>query len=327
LVRIKGGWVKAEDIQKGDKVRILADECPQCGKRMPFFKKWCSHTCQSRAVTEMQWSDPDHRRNLQKKISQSMNRQYRLGLRDADKGLEAAHASMHRRVAKGIFALQRPDIRRKIKLVTNTPEMRKASSLRMKLHNPMAIPEVRARAAKSLRRTLMFHPERSGNAALAKKGFVSSLERKMATLLDKIGLKYIQQKSIGPYFADFALPQLRIVIECDGEYWHAKSKEKGQIRQRVIEAHGWMVLRYTGTQINKCLEEVESEILRVVGNHQDKYLTMDAEIVKVEHWKVRKARQLWNLSVDEDESYIVNGFVVHNCRCALIPVVDVEGVN
>jgi len=29
---------------------------------------------------------------------------------------------------------------------------------------------------------------------------------------------------------------------------------------------------------------------------------------------------LYNLSVDEDESYVANGFVVHNCRCVAIPI-------
>lgn len=30
--------------------------------------------------------------------------------------------------------------------------------------------------------------------------------------------------------------------------------------------------------------------------------------------------RLWNLAVKEDESYIANGIVVHNCRSLLIPL-------
>lgn len=29
---------------------------------------------------------------------------------------------------------------------------------------------------------------------------------------------------------------------------------------------------------------------------------------------------LWNLAVEDDESYIANGVVVHNCRSLLIPI-------
>jgi hypothetical protein len=33
---------------------------------------------------------------------------------------------------------------------------------------------------------------------------------------------------------------------------------------------------------------------------------------------------LWNLAVEGDESYIANGFVVHNCRSLLIPITKYE---
>jgi hypothetical protein len=37
----------------------------------------------------------------------------------------------------------------------------------------------------------------------------------------------------------------------------------------------------------------------------------------------RKSEQkkVYNFSVEEDESYVLNGIVSHNCRCRLVPVV------
>lgn len=43
---------------------------------------------------------------------------------------------------------------------------------------------------------------------------------------------------------------------------------------------------------------------------------------------IRKKRisteTLWNLAVEGDESYIANGFAVHNCRSVLIPITRFE---
>ena len=33
---------------------------------------------------------------------------------------------------------------------------------------------------------------------------------------------------------------------------------------------------------------------------------------------------VYNLGVDEDESYIANGIIVHNCRCFTIPLTRYE---
>ena len=37
--------------------------------------------------------------------------------------------------------------------------------------------------------------------------------------------------------------------------------------------------------------------------------------------KIEKPTTLYNLSVEDDESYIANGIVVHNCRCTLVPII------
>ncbi len=42
----------------------------------------------------------------------------------------------------------------------------------------------------------------------------------------------------------------------------------------------------------------------------------DFEVVAVNSYVLKKAKMLYNLSVEEDESYIAKGFVVANCRCS-----------
>lgn len=41
-------------------------------------------------------------------------------------------------------------------------------------------------------------------------------EREMETAVAAMGFAYERQKTIGPWFADFAVPELRLVIEVDG---------------------------------------------------------------------------------------------------------------
>jgi intein/homing endonuclease len=52
-------------------------------------------------------------------------------------------------------------------------------------------------------------------------------------------------------------------------------------------------------------------------------------IVSIRKYKT-KVPYLYNLSVEKDESYIANGYVVHNCRCAwngVIPEKMMKGVK
>ena len=69
--------------------------------------------------------------------------------------------------------------------------------------------------------------------------------------------------------------------------------------------------------VNSAKRLWENEIVHEECND---YRFFDAEIKKVEKWTLRKPRTLFNLSVEGDESYVAKGFVVHNCRCVLLPV-------
>ena len=46
---------------------------------------------------------------------------------------------------------------------------------------------------------------------------------------------------------------------------------------------------------------------------------MNKEIESIKKWKVTHPRTLFNLSVEQDESYMAKGIVVHNCRCLALP--------
>jgi len=152
---------------------------------------------------------------------------------------------------------------------------------------------------------------RLGSSKMGQKGFMSGIEQQMKAILDDFEVNYITQMSVKQFFVDFGLPEYKIAIEVDGLYWH-QDKEKDLRRQREIEAEGWFVLRFDENEM-KYEGDVSDEVGRILANHNGEYSFMDAEIVKVNKWNLKSSRRLYNFSVEEDESYIAKGFVVHNC--------------
>jgi len=138
----------------------------------------------------------------------------------------------------------------------------------------------------------------SGHPILTDKGWISAGELKSG---DKVVLLSHKCKRV------------------DGSYWH-KDKEKDNIRQKNIEGEGWQVFRFGEDQINKNFGCVEKEVLRIASNHKELYQFSEYEICVINKWRLKKARTLYNFSVEEDESYIARGFVVHNCRSTTIPI-------
>lgn len=315
-------WIEAKDVQKDHQLIILATQCQRCGELIPYYRKYCSLSCRSKDITDKQWSNPEHRQIVSQKASLQLKKEYANGTRNKQEITKAANKKVRLLAKQGKCIFQQEHIREKIRQVTNTVEMRKASSDRMKKNNPMTDPAICKKATISLIQYLEEHPEKRLNARMAKhrkSGKKTWIEQRMADLLDRLGIDYVFQYPILRYDVDFAIPALRIVIECDGEQWH-KDKEKDQIRQRKIEQQGWFVLRYDGAKINQCIDEIRDELSRVISNHTDEYRIVGINIQSIEKWKVKKPRMLYNFSVEEDESYLAKGIVVHNCRCTTIPI-------
>jgi len=318
-------WIKAKEIVPGKYFSYLANRCKRCNKLIPYYKTYCSQSCLSKDITDRQWGNEEHRKNISNKNRIVMLHKYETGERDKYEITKKANEKTRQKVKEGTFGEWMDEtFFEKIRKVTNLPEHRKASSERMKKNNPMNDPKVREKATMSLIKTLEEHPEKRLNLRMAKhrkSQNMTDIERKMAELLDKIGIEYIFQYPILRYDVDFAVPSLKIVIECDGEYWHKNTKKEDTIRQKKIEKEGWFVLRYTDKQINKCLNDIKNEVLRVVNNHTGNYETLGIMVEDVKLWKPKRLTNLFNLSVEEDESYIAKGFVVHNCRCCVMPFV------
>lgn len=138
-----------------------------------------------------------------------------------------------------------------------TPEARaqRVAAMHQISHSPEQIerlrqrrqtPEARAKTANITRRIWAEHDEdmRQSRIKPMLEANLSSLERTVALLLDSLGLAYITQKKFGRYFVDFFVPAQRLIIECDGRYWHSlpERREHDKKRDAYFIAHGYRVL-------------------------------------------------------------------------------------
>lgn len=84
----------------------------------------------------------------------------------------------------------------------------------------------------------------------------TSIELKVKEQLDMLGVRYIQQKRINDgkrnYFLDFYIPSLRLVIECNGDYWHTLPDkiERDKNLEKYVKSTGRNIIFIWEHEIN-----------------------------------------------------------------------------
>jgi primosomal protein N' (replication factor Y) len=77
------------------------------------------------------------------------------------------------------------------------------------------------------------------------------------------GYKFRRQHPLGPFVADFACIEHRLVVEADGGQ-HAESPDDER-RTAWLERRGWRVLRFWNTDILTNIDGVQDVILRALA--------------------------------------------------------------
>ncbi len=148
----------------------------------------------------------------------------------------------------------RASLLRRAAIMWKTPKNREAVSRAGKLYWAK-LNETERRAAILKRRCSLvdylkkLSPEERASrmikARVASQASPTSLERAVSQLLDALGVAYTHQYPIGPYVADLFVPSKKLVIECDGEYWHSRPgrREHDAKRDAHLVSIGYAVLR------------------------------------------------------------------------------------
>ena len=76
------------------------------------------------------------------------------------------------------------------------------------------------------------------------------------------GLKFRRQRPIGPFIADFACIELRVVIEVDGGQHDENARDDR--RTAWLAAHNWRVIRFWNNEVIENLEGVHAKLEKLL---------------------------------------------------------------
>ena len=107
-------------------------------------------------------------------------------------------------------------------------------------------------------------PKRSSIARMLRRDQTSAEQRLWRALRNRQlgGHKFVRQLAIGPYVADFACRQTRLVIELDGAT-HSTEEELASDARRdaYLRGAGYTVLRFRNSEVYEALDAVCDAIL------------------------------------------------------------------
>ncbi len=97
------------------------------------------------------------------------------------------------------------------------------------------------------------------------------------------GAKFTRQLPIGPYFADFACRESRLVVELDGSQ-HAGS-EYDRLRDNFLVHEGWSVLRFWNTDALLQRDAVLDTILAALERRLDPVVTANLRFIAASNYR------------------------------------------
>ncbi|MFQ5857232.1 MAG: uracil-DNA glycosylase family protein [Anaerolineae bacterium] len=111
------------------------------------------------------------------------------------------------------------------------------------------------------------------------------------------------------------LPRFKLLLEVRGPGFNNRAaQEAAMVKDQLAEKYGYLVVNLWWAQIIEQPQMVEEILNRILKNHASDYVFVDLVVTEVEHRNTRRAFPLYNIGVEEDESYVAAGIVSHNCR-------------
>jgi very-short-patch-repair endonuclease len=101
----------------------------------------------------------------------------------------------------------------------------------------------------------------------------TNIELAIEAVLIELGVAYVAQRRIAKFVCDFYVNAHRLVIECDGIYWHSRpeQKEKDNYKDSWLISRSFKVLRLTDKEILGDIERCKERILEAMkrkGTHE-----------------------------------------------------------
>jgi very-short-patch-repair endonuclease len=293
------GWIKAKDLDnKKHRIIVSAKKCLCCGKliSLPNLDKenlYCNKSCAAKVNNEFrrEFGRTDlgekQRRNISRKVIETNKRMY----------VEGKH-------------------------VTQTGKLQEWLDVNAKGNSNWGFGNYTKEEFQEL--------EKKAHIGWGKSSKNSNLEQKLFELIRDIeGIQrqypYKRNRLIFNkktkkfknrfYYFDFAVPEKKLCIEVNGEFWH--TKEQIRKKQEEIEKSGWTYIGFWGKEIYNDVLGCVKQIRRVLDNHDGNYYFKERDF-SIKKIKTKNNNldtvysHKYDLTVDKDSSFIVNGIVVHN---------------
>lgn len=279
------GWIQVSELFSGDKVFNSSLLCSDCGKKINIqinnsnlLKEQLCLNCLRKKNAKKQWKSEEFRAFISDCTKEQMKERYSQMSFNERKTLTIKA----RETIKEKYGSCHPWMKDAIKKANKTNGKKRTY----------------------IEKKLLYFCEQLGVEAVSN-----------VCLRNRCGLF---RNDVVCYFPDIFIPKLGIVLEADGENWH-KDKTYDVNRDKDIkDFFGFDTFRFSEEDIRNNGEEVFEELKRIFNNHSKKYCLNKCEVINIQRVrKNSKCDYLYNLSVEEDESYIADGLIVHNCRCTI----------
>ena len=108
----------------------------------------------------------------------------------------------------------------------------------------------------------LYNPHLIKNARSLRKAMTKEERKLWHTFLRYLPVKFVRQKVIGNYIADFYCPSKKMVLELDGSQHFEEAQERYDAdRTKFFHDHGIMVIRISNYEVAKDYEGVKKVIL------------------------------------------------------------------
>ena len=134
-------------------------------------------------------------------------------------------------------------------------------------------------------------------------------EGSLANHLSDKKIQFISQFAIETLNYDFFLPKYNLLVEVDNPDRNGqKSVKNDQTKKNILaKNYNYELLRVSS-------KNPISPIERLIKNHNQEYQFTEVEIVSIEKIPIGKRMSLTCIEVEEDNSFIANRVIHHNCR-------------
>jgi len=99
----------------------------------------------------------------------------------------------------------------------------------------------------------------------------TDIEILMADALEANGIEAVEQFPIRGkygYSLDFAIPELKIDIEVDGEHYHPLGNTHDRKRNWALRTRGWKIVRFRGKEIKENIQECINKIKTIINERR-----------------------------------------------------------